>query len=115
MSTALGVIGCSVGPDYSRPEVALPGAWTEAPPLSAGPGHASLETWWTVFEDPALNGLIHRAIASNLDLKIAAARAISSLAGPDELVPSPLHPDVHKAVIAAATDAFKREEAKAGK
>jgi malate dehydrogenase (oxaloacetate-decarboxylating) len=46
-------------------------------------------------------------------MKIAAARAISSLAGPDELVPSPLHPDVHTAVIAAATDASKREEAKA--
>jgi malate dehydrogenase (oxaloacetate-decarboxylating) len=46
-------------------------------------------------------------------MKIAAARAISSLAGPDELVPSPLHPDVHTAVIAAATDAYKREDTKA--
>jgi malate dehydrogenase (oxaloacetate-decarboxylating) len=45
-------------------------------------------------------------------MKIAAARAISALAGPDELVPSPLHPDVHKAVVAAATEAYKREDAK---
>jgi len=45
-------------------------------------------------------------------MKIAAARAISALAGPDELVPSPLHPDVHSAVIAAATEAFKKEDAK---
>ena len=42
-----------------------------------------------------------------------AARAISSRAGPDELVPSQLHPEVHTAVIAAATDAYKREDAKA--
>jgi malate dehydrogenase (oxaloacetate-decarboxylating) len=45
-------------------------------------------------------------------MKIAAARAISSLAGSDELVPSPLNPHVHTAVIAAATDAFRREDSK---
>ena len=42
-------------------------------------------------------------------MKIAAARAISALAGSDELVPSPLHPEVHKAVTAAAGEAAKRE------
>ena len=68
---------------------------------------------------PAARRIHHRAAldgrrkAITPAMKIAAARAISSLAGPDELVPSPLHPEVHTAVIAAATEAFKREEAKA--
>lgn len=45
-------------------------------------------------------------------MKITAARAISSLAGSDELVLSPLNPQTHTAVIAAATDAFRREDSK---
>jgi malate dehydrogenase (oxaloacetate-decarboxylating) len=43
-------------------------------------------------------------------MKIAAAVAISNLAASDELVPSPLHPEIHQAVIAAATAAWKRED-----
>jgi malate dehydrogenase (oxaloacetate-decarboxylating) len=38
-------------------------------------------------------------------MKVAAAEAISALADPDELVPSPFHPDVHRRVVEAASAA----------
>lgn len=47
-------------------------------------------------------------------MKIAAAEAISGLASAGELVPSPLLPKVHKAVVAAASAAAREEAAAAG-
>ncbi len=41
------------------------------------------------------------APAITAEMKIAAARAISAQAEDDELVPSPLHPEVHRAVVEA--------------
>jgi outer membrane protein TolC len=64
---------CTVGPPYTRPPVAVPETWREAPALAAG-APASLERWWMGFEDPMLADLIARAVDGNLDLKIAAAR-----------------------------------------
>jgi NodT family efflux transporter outer membrane factor (OMF) lipoprotein len=47
-----------------------------------------LARWWTVFQDPTLSSLVERAIASNLDLKLAEARirqarAARGIAGAD--------------------------------
>ena len=71
---ALCVAGCATGPDYVRPETSMPAAW-----------HASLEggamaeavpaaAWWHTLDDPTLTELIDRALADNLDVKIAEAR-----------------------------------------
>lgn len=73
--TAL-LVGCApVGPDYQPPRPELPAAWSGAgEDGSATAGTGALETWWTLFDDPRLDGLIQRAVAANLDLKIAVAR-----------------------------------------
>jgi outer membrane protein, multidrug efflux system len=62
--------GCSVGPDYEKPETKAPAAWGE----QADTATADLSRWWTVFNDEALNLLVERAVKANHDLKIAAAR-----------------------------------------
>src|SRR5262249_33634682 len=62
--------GCAVGPNYHRPQIPVPPAWVESPGTSAG-GAAPLETWWSAFHDAVLDRLIDRAVAGNLDLKIA--------------------------------------------
>ena len=67
------VPACTVGPTYTRPPVAVPESWHEAPALAAVPP-ASLERWWMGFEDPMLAALIDRAVHGNLNLKIAASR-----------------------------------------
>ena len=85
---ALGLLvftGCAaVGPDYVEPELAVPDAWHMriVDQVNMGPD-ATLQAWWTVFDDPVLNQLIDRARSGNLDLQTAAARvraARSSLA-----------------------------------
>ncbi|HET9373098.1 MAG TPA: TolC family protein, partial [Vicinamibacterales bacterium] len=67
------VAGCTLGPDYERPQMPTPEAYrfTEGAPQAET--IADLK-WWQVFEDTTLQTLIREAIANNLDLKIAAAR-----------------------------------------
>lgn len=70
--------GCTVGPDYSPPRTEAPAAYTEPSPEAAqaapGSSHATLERWWVQFDDPTLQGLIERALKSNLDYLTAASR-----------------------------------------
>src|SRR5262249_52262420 len=69
--------GCAVGPDYKRPDVAVPatfkemnspdasGMWQQAQPDPA----ASLDSrWWTMFNDDTLNALCERALKANQTL-----------------------------------------------
>lgn len=67
--------GCAAGPDYRPPAVSdlgVPASYTlgNGQPLSA----EQLATWWTRFNDPALDRLIEQALAANLDLAQSAAR-----------------------------------------
>ena len=69
------MIGCaSVGPDYVQPQPDLPDAWSQALLDEFSSGESSIQSWWSVFEDPALDRLIQEANEGNLDLKIAVAR-----------------------------------------
>lgn len=66
--------GCVVGLDYRPPETHLPEQWSGAAPGAATTQPAELAQWWTVFDDPVLNGLVERAVRSNRTLRAAAAR-----------------------------------------
>jgi NodT family efflux transporter outer membrane factor (OMF) lipoprotein len=67
--------GCmSVGPDYDPPETAVPDAWHASVQEEFEAGEPNLQTWWRIFGDETLNGLIERASTNNLDLRTAAAR-----------------------------------------
>ena len=71
---------CAVGPDYQPPPTTMPAAWANAAPISATqpsittPSSADLAQWWKVFGDAQLDSLIQRAVAANLDVKLAEAR-----------------------------------------
>lgn len=82
MLPLLAMWGCAaVGPDYEKPEVQTPDAWSEAIAGQMAPEQqASLLTWWTTFDDPILDGLIQRARQANLDLEIAVARIMAARA-----------------------------------
>jgi multidrug efflux system outer membrane protein len=64
--------GCAIGPDYRRPPVTEVQTFRGQP----APDPASLADlpWWDLFEDPILKNLIQEALASNYDVRIAAAR-----------------------------------------
>ncbi len=63
--------GCTVGPDYVRPDIDTPEHWrvpvTEAETIAD-------TAWWRAFGDPVLDALIDEALRNNRDLRIAAAR-----------------------------------------
>ncbi|MEJ2039175.1 MAG: efflux transporter outer membrane subunit [Desulfosarcinaceae bacterium] len=65
--------GCAVGPDYQRPETAVPNQYS-GPEPTVEAAELDLARWWTVFDDPMLNDLVQKAAAANLDLKLAEAR-----------------------------------------
>ncbi len=69
--------GCAVGPDYRRPDTALPQAFAEAPAAAnaeASRPAAIQQDWWTLFGDATLNELVQKALVYNTDLQAAAAR-----------------------------------------
>jgi len=80
---------CAVGPNFTRPQSAVPSAYKEGPaPVSAEwkgaePRDASLRgKWWEAFSDPDLNALEEQIDVSNQTLAQAeaqfrAARAIA--------------------------------------
>lgn len=72
---AAGLSGCTtLGPDYHPPQVSLPARWSEAQSNVPVADRARLRTWWRAFNDPMLDRLVDRALASNQDLGIAQAR-----------------------------------------
>ena len=76
----LAAAGCAVGPDFKQPATKTPAAWSgldvfgRQQTSTAVAGSAALAAWWSIFNDPALTGLVEKALAANLDLKIAEAR-----------------------------------------
>jgi multidrug efflux system outer membrane protein len=68
--------GCSVGPNFTRPDPHVPAQWspasTASPSLNTEP--QAVVTWWTTFQEPMLSSLIERSTASNLDLRAAVLR-----------------------------------------
>src|SRR5215813_14492688 len=66
--------GCAVGPNYHKPDLPVSPAWTEVQPNGVDTRSAELARWWSAFNDPLLNSLVNRAVRTNLDLRLAAAR-----------------------------------------
>jgi NodT family efflux transporter outer membrane factor (OMF) lipoprotein len=69
--TALVLAGCSVGPDYHPPKLAMPANWSEPQLGGATNRTVQLVQWWKTFNDPELDSLIERAVKANHDLRIA--------------------------------------------
>src|SRR5258708_26252249 len=66
--------GCAVGPNYKRPQVAVPRQWTVAAPRGTAATPIEKDDWWSSFQDPELNSLVERSAKQNLDLKLALER-----------------------------------------
>lgn len=70
--------GCTLGPDYHRPTVDVPGTYhraKDAPAAdAASPSLAQMPTWWRGFGDAELDALVVEGLAANHDIDIATAR-----------------------------------------
>ncbi|MEO8715204.1 MAG: efflux transporter outer membrane subunit [Acetobacteraceae bacterium] len=69
---ALGVGGCSVGADYKRPALEVPGGFRA--PLAATRVSWPTQGWWRGFRSPVLDRLIAAAETGNFDIAAAVAR-----------------------------------------
>ena len=73
---AVGTVGCSFGPHYQRPSVALPTQFT-APSTQISPDAGQTTTsdaeFWHSFHDPEMTALVERALTANNDLRSALA------------------------------------------
>jgi outer membrane protein, multidrug efflux system len=70
---ALTLAGCMVGPDYERPTVPLPGAFSNSDAATAAADAVPPE-WWRLFGDPTLDELVAIARENNTDIRQAVAR-----------------------------------------
>jgi outer membrane protein, multidrug efflux system len=83
LCTALVLSGCTIGPNYRRPTVAVPSTYRGLAP----DGTAQTETatigdqkWGDIFQDAQLRTLIHTALQQNYDLRIAGSRILEAKA-----------------------------------
>ena len=80
--SVLGLTACTVGPDYERPKLHIPGQYNAEIPVSGSPsaGQPSVmrADWWTLFNDAELNRLVSLALANNADLQMAFARIVQA-------------------------------------
>jgi len=80
--SVLMITGCSLAPEYQRPEMIIPPhykelniTWLEAnPDIIFDNGTVFSQHWWEMYHDPVLNALEKRINIDNQDLKLALAR-----------------------------------------
>lgn len=66
--------GCALGPEYTRPDVAVPPQYRFAPAPTNDPPPVHVTAWWSSFGDRRLDALVEEAVLANRDLGIATAR-----------------------------------------
>lgn len=76
LALALLVSACAVGPDYKRPDVAMPVAFKEAKGWTAAvpKDNQSKGEWWSVYQDPQLSSLLSQVQISNQNVAQYAAQ-----------------------------------------
>jgi multidrug efflux system outer membrane protein len=75
--------GCNVGPKYVRPSVTAPPVYRGADDSAVSSDAAKSlgdEQWAAVYREPELQALIHKALANNYDLRIAAQHILEQQA-----------------------------------
>lgn len=72
LSLAMLAGGCSLIPDYQRPVSPSAAQYPQGAAYPASNQTAGNEDWRTLFNDPALQQLIERALVNNRDLRVAA-------------------------------------------
>jgi multidrug efflux system outer membrane protein len=74
---AVALAGCTLGPDYRRPDANAPAAFLYEPQDAAQTADTA---WWKSFGDPVLDALIEEALANNRNVKVAAANVEAAAA-----------------------------------
>ena len=87
MMTVL-IAGCTVGPEYTRPNINAPAAYRFEDKEAQNTANTE---WWRQFKDPELDALINEALLNNKNILLAAA-TVEKAAGVLTQTRSPLFP-----------------------
>jgi NodT family efflux transporter outer membrane factor (OMF) lipoprotein len=79
-SMAVALSGCTVGPDYAKPEARLNENWAEKNDPNILTQAAINSEWWKTFNDPVLDQLVQQAYHENLTLQVAGLRILEARA-----------------------------------
>lgn len=95
--------GFKVGPNYQPAPAPVAAGWIEQgdSALPSAAPDPSVAAWWTVLQDPVLDGLIENAYRQNLDIKAAGARILGARAQRN-LITGELFPQTQQALAAYA-------------
>jgi multidrug efflux system outer membrane protein len=86
---ALLLTGCTIGPDYAKPDIVVPESFRDAN------GSAAIEAqWWKNFNDPNLSAAVEQALRTNYDLQSAEAK-VDALLGKFDQAKSYLYPQIN--------------------
>lgn len=69
MVISLALAGCSLAPEFHRPQMAIPDGWS-----GVAAAQPSGQPFWREMDSEELNGLVDQALAQNLDLEAALHR-----------------------------------------
>ncbi len=76
---ALLTTACTVGPNYKRPQIAVPDQFRNANE-PATPASLADQKWFDLFHDDTLKQLVSTALEHNFDMRIAAERVLEARA-----------------------------------
>jgi multidrug efflux system outer membrane protein len=80
VSAMLMLAGCTVGPDYRRPNVSVPREFRGQPQEPVSATSIADVAWWQLFQDETLLSLIRTSLVENYDVRIAATRILDARA-----------------------------------
>ncbi|HEX5329998.1 efflux transporter outer membrane subunit [Sulfuricurvum sp.] len=85
--------GCAIGPDYVRPDIAVPKTFihNETNTTSA---HALDSAWWQTFNDTALTQAVEEALHTNYDIQSSQA-SVDAMLGQFDQAKSYLYPQIN--------------------
>jgi len=79
-AVVLVISGCTVGPDFVKPDAPVMDDWMETKTSELSSGPSDYSDWWNVFDDPVLQKLVETGYQQNLTLQIAAIRIFEARA-----------------------------------
>lgn len=93
--------GCTVGPNYHRPDVPLAPAWKEQPPWRAATPQDTLPkgTWWSIFGDDELSQYEVQALKANQTIE-SARNQLEQARASARITQSGLFPQMSAGVLA---------------
>lgn len=93
---------CNLGPDYVRPDTAIPAGWKKGDKIVEGETTINAD-WWRNFKSAELDALMAEALANNLDLRASLARIRQSRASL-KIADSFLVPSIDASASAGGTE-----------